>query len=116
MQAERSLPRRVRRWGVTALLHLLQPLARLRGRLEGGLTPWRRRTLPRGGLRLWRRFGLWSERWRDPVARLTALESQLRGAGVSVRRGGPLDDFDLDLRCGTLCSLRLLMAVEEHFE
>src|SRR5207253_309302 len=28
---------------LTAALHLLQPLARLRGRLEEGLTPWRRR-------------------------------------------------------------------------
>src|SRR5437867_6823563 len=28
--------------GLTAFLHLIQPLARLRGRLAGGLTPWRR--------------------------------------------------------------------------
>ena len=28
--------------GLTALLHLLQPLARLRGRLRSALTPWRR--------------------------------------------------------------------------
>src|SRR5207248_454971 len=39
-------PTRVRRRLLTALLHLAQPLARLRGRLNEGLTPWRRRGTP----------------------------------------------------------------------
>jgi len=50
---------------LTGALHLLQPLARLRGRLEEGLTPWRRR----GALRpapLWRSG---SDRSKPPSGR-----------------------------------------------
>src|SRR5207249_10534481 len=35
---------RLKRRLLTAALHLLQPLARLRGRLQYGLAPWRRRS------------------------------------------------------------------------
>src|SRR5256885_1822723 len=34
---------------LTAALHLIQPIARLRGRVQEGLTPWRRRWPPRPG-------------------------------------------------------------------
>src|SRR5439155_26530191 len=37
---------RLRRPLLTAALHLMQPLARLRGRPNQGLTPWRRRGTP----------------------------------------------------------------------
>ena len=30
-------------WGMTTVLHLLQPIARLKGRLQYGLTMWRKR-------------------------------------------------------------------------
>src|SRR3954466_5558790 len=48
---------------LTAALHLLQPAARLRGRLGGGLTPWRRRGEGRG-LPVSRSLTVWSERWQ----------------------------------------------------
>ena len=41
-----SAGERIRRWTLTFTLHLLQPLARLIGRLTHGLTPWRLRFAP----------------------------------------------------------------------
>lgn len=107
--------RRIGLRGLTALLHLLQPAARLRGRLKHGLSPWRRYgrkgayTLPRP-----QTLSLWREAWRAPTAWLEGLESSLRGAGLSVRRGGPFDRWDLEARGGALGGVRVLMAIEEH--
>jgi hypothetical protein len=98
---------------VTALLHLLQPLARLTGRLRSGLTLWRYNasgfTMP------WpRKFAVWTEYWRDPNERLKSFEADIRRAGVYVRRGGDYDRWDLEVRAGLLGFARLLMAVEDH--
>ena len=99
---------------LTAGLHLLQPLARLRGRLREGLTPWR----CRGAVRpapLWRvTTSIWCERWQPPDERLRAIETSLRGAGACVLRGGPHDRWDVEVRGGFLGAARMLMAVEEH--
>jgi O-antigen biosynthesis protein len=97
----------------TALLHLLQPLARLTGRLGSGLTFWRYNaasfTMP------WpRKLAVWTEHWRDPNERLKSFEADLRKAGVYVRRGGNYDRWDLEVREGLLGGARLLMAVEDH--
>src|SRR5262249_55126590 len=80
----RSVWQGARRRGLTALLHLLQPLARLTGRLENGLSPWRTRgprtlAIPRA-----HRAALWSERWQAPVAWLQAFETALADMGARV--------------------------------
>jgi glycosyl transferase family 2 len=103
-----------RLYWLSALLHLLQPLARLRGRIRHGLTPWRARGELRPALPIPRRFAVWTERWRAGDARLAAIEAGLRAAGVFVRRGGDFDRWDLEVRGGLLGSARLLMGVEEH--
>ena len=97
----------------TALLHLLQPLARLTGRLRSGLTFWRYNA---SGFRLpWpSNSAVWTEHWRDPNERLKCFEADLREAGVYVRRGGDYDRWDLEVRAGFPGSARLLMAVEDH--
>jgi len=99
---------------LTAALHLLQPLARLRGRLKEGLTPWR----SRGAVRpapLWPvTTSIWSERWEAPDARLRSIEAALRAAGACVLRGGPHDSWDLEVRGGFVGAARMLMAVEEY--
>jgi len=104
---------RLKRRLLTAALYLLQPLARLRGRLEYGLTPWRRRGAP-GLVSPWRTFAIWSERWQDPDQRLHRIEMDLRAAGAGVRLGGDYDRWDLEVSGGPLASARLLMAVEDH--
>jgi O-antigen biosynthesis protein len=98
---------------VTAFLHLLQPLARLTGRLRSGLTFWRYKAS--GFAMPWpRKLAVWTEHWRDPNERLKCFEADLRKAGAYVRRGGDYDRWDLEVRTGVLGSLRLLMAVEDH--
>ncbi len=99
---------------LTGALHVLQPIARLRGRLREGLTPWR----CHGTLRpapLWPvTISLWCERWEAPTNRLQTIEATLRSAGACVLRGGPHDRWDLEVRGGFLGAARMLMAVEEH--
>ena len=99
---------------LTALLHLVQPLARLRGRLRHGLTPWRARGLARWAAPRPRAFAVWTGRWRAGEARLGGIERALREAGALVRRGGDFDRWDLELRGGLLGSARVLMGVEDH--
>jgi GT2 family glycosyltransferase len=99
---------------LVAWLHFLQPIARLRGRIRFGLTPWRRRgwhgfTWPRT------RVGTaWSESWRGPASWLGEIEERLRAEGAVVTRGGDWDQWDLMVRGGMLGGARVLMAIEEH--
>jgi GT2 family glycosyltransferase len=99
---------------LTAVLHVLQPLARLRGRVASGLTPWRRRApgaraVPRRALRT-----AWSETWHSASDRLEVVERALLERGAAVRRGGGFDRWELELKGGSLGGARLRMAVEEH--
>jgi len=97
-----------------ALLHLLQPLARLCGRLSCGLAPWRRRGPSMLALPWPRTFAIWFEQWRAPSERLQSMESTLRSEGLCVLRGGDFDRWDLEVRGGMLGAARLRTAVEEH--
>ncbi len=100
--------------GLTAWLHVLQPLARLCGRLSHGLTPWRRRGLL-GFLLPWPRTrAVWSERWVAAPERLTRFEEVLQACSTVVLRGGAYDRWDLEVRGGVLGAVRLRMAIEEH--
>ena len=110
----RSLLEKVRLIVVTTLLHLLQPLARLFGRVRWGLTPWRwvkagTPSLPRANS-----IVLWSKVWHAAQDRLEEVESALKRLGVVVRRGGDFDNWDLEIRSGLLGSARLRTVVEEH--
>jgi GT2 family glycosyltransferase len=100
------------RWiALTALLHLLQPVARLAGRLRGERA--RLRTLgfrpPRP-----RRSWLWAETRQEPGAWLEEFEGALRAQGAPVLRGGSYDAWDLELGGSRLGALRACVAVEEH--
>ena len=100
----------------TAGLYLIQPLARLLGRLRHGLTPWRRRqrhgfTLPRQ-----RVVSLWSERWQAPERWLRQVVVALEQQKAIQCCGGAYDRWDLEVWGGVFGSTRLLMAVEEHGE
>ena len=100
--------------GYLGLLFLLQPLARLLGRLENGLTPWRRRgprtmVVPRPRQRV-----MWSQEWQSLETRLRRVEEWLQARGGAVQRGGPFDRWDLESRSGVFASARLLSTSEEH--
>jgi O-antigen biosynthesis protein len=97
-----------------ALLHLLQPMARLYGRLRHGLTPWRRATASDLLVPYRRSLALWTERWRAPEEWLRALEVALRAHRAPPRRGTEFDPWDLEVRANGLGGARLQLAVEEH--
>jgi GT2 family glycosyltransferase len=109
---------KVQRWVLTFAMHLMQPLARLKGRVDHGLTPWRRRgpaaldapSVPHAKAPP----SIWSETWRAPEQWVEALEAAARAQGAIVRRGGDFDAWDLELRGGLFGALRATVAVEEH--
>ncbi len=110
----RSRAQRLRLRGLVALLHLVQPAARLWGRLRHGLDPWRIRKLSRWIFPRRRQTTLWSERWRSPQEWLGELDESLRRTPALVRQGGDYDPFDLSVVGGPFGRARVLLAVEEH--
>ena len=105
-------PRRLR--VLTVLLHLAQPLARLAGRVEHGLAPWKHWSPRRFALPRPRSAELWSEEWRAPEEWLGQIERDLIASGSAVGRGGEFDRWDLQVCGGMLGRVRTLTAVEEH--
>lgn len=105
---------RLKLYGLTAFLHLMQPAARLRGRIKHGLTLWRRRS---GRTPSWPLPGtqtVWSEEWRSIDAWLRAVDSRLRANGAVGYHGGSFDGWDIEVRGGLLGGARLTATVEEH--
>jgi glycosyltransferase involved in cell wall biosynthesis len=100
-------------WTVV-LLHLMQPLARLKGRLVNGLHPWRRHrlTIPRWPFS--KRISLWREQGEDPVTTLEKIQQSLADEGWFARRGGDFDDWDFEVQPSHMVRVRSRMAVEEH--
>ena len=109
----KNLSRRKLRF-LTMTLFLLQPLARLSGRLEYGLTLWRKRHKGTWALPHREHFQIWSEEWKSTETWLTELEALLYKNRVQVQRGGIHDSWDLELREGLSIPTRILMAIEEH--
>jgi GT2 family glycosyltransferase len=115
--AHGSYSRRRRRLRLlTTALYVLQPLARLRGRVHGqprfqlSDVPWTLRGLP---LLRKRRCAHRSEVWREPAAWLADMLEELRGAGAIVCAGRDYEDWDLHVRGGRLGGARLLTAFED---
>jgi O-antigen biosynthesis protein len=109
-----SAPARFALYGLTTVLHFLQPACRLHGRLRHGLTPWRRRgrwgfVVPRVAT-----WSVWSERGWPPATWLRLLEDQLRRHGAPLLRGGDWDRWDLEIRAGSLGRLRVLLTTEDY--
>jgi GT2 family glycosyltransferase len=106
-----SRRRRVMRL-VTTVLHVLHPVARLRGRISNGFGPRLdgvRPAMPRP-----RDLAQWTEHGQSAEERLQGIEAALRTAGTPVRRGGAWDCWDLELGAGALGAARLIGAVEDH--
>jgi glycosyltransferase involved in cell wall biosynthesis len=99
---------------LTAFLHVLQPAARLYGRLAHGLKPWSARVRGRPRPRSRRTWTFWSTQWIDQHERLRAIEHRVAAAGARIQRGGDYDRWDLEVEVGVLVRERLLMSVEEH--
>jgi glycosyltransferase involved in cell wall biosynthesis len=114
-QWRRRPPReRLQLLATTGLLHLLQPLARLSGRMRHGLTPWRLRGPALLRARPRRTWTVWSERWEALDARLRRVEIHIADMELVSVRGGDYDAWDLGVRGGLLAGARLRATVEEH--
>jgi GT2 family glycosyltransferase len=109
-----TIPDKLRLRLLTATLHILQPIARLRGRLRHDLSPWRRRTGEGWRFPTPLRRSVWSEQWRAPDTWVAQVEQRLHGSGTYCARGGVFDRWDLEVRGGLLGSGRLVTAIEEH--
>jgi glycosyltransferase involved in cell wall biosynthesis len=114
VMARRSLPPHAlaARWLLTTLLHVLQPLARMSGRLDA--SPPAGRRARRFTAPVPRVIETWTEAWRSHVDRLRQIESGLRRSGAIVSCGGSFDCWDLQARYGLTASVRIRMGVEEH--
>ena len=110
----RSRAELLRLRAIVAWLHLVQPAARLWGRLRHGLDPWRLRMLSRWTFPRPQRISVWSERWRSAEEWLGELEEALRRTPALVRQGGDFDPWDLSVIGGPFGRARARMAVEEH--
>jgi GT2 family glycosyltransferase len=120
-----AMPARLRRAGgsrrkragmrlLVAGLHVVQPAARLWGRLRHGLDPWRMRSSAGWVLPRVREMSVWTGRARCHSAWLEELDRSLCRTRALVRHGGDCDRWDLALACGLFGGARLLMAVEDH--
>jgi len=100
------------------VLHLIQPLARLYGRLAHGLTPWRTRCSGSTSKFLFQFqptvFTYWSNDWQCTQGWLTEIEKELIFLKLRVKRGGDFDSFDLKIQNGLFSNNKVILAVEEH--
>jgi GT2 family glycosyltransferase len=100
---------------LTAGLYVLQPTARLLGRVKNGLTLWRRKC---GAFRCLVAAPFnditWSEDWRDAPEWLESLRRNFRLLGAITMAGGEYDRWDLHVRGGLFTGARVRLAIEEH--
>jgi hypothetical protein len=99
---------------MVAVLHWLQPIARLRGRLRGGLSPWRHRVAAKLAWPRLRQWAVWTASSKTPEDHLTALHRSLSAGGSVPMQGDAYDRWDLGVRVGPTGVARLLMAIEDH--
>lgn len=98
---------------MTAWLHLIQPAARLLGRVQHGLGPWN-----------WREFGriiplpiidsIWSEEWVAMELRLSELHRILKQSAARIVLGGNFDRWDFSIHGGLFGLVRVAAMMEEH--
>ena len=102
---------------ITAL-HIIQPMARLYGRLKHGLTPWRKMTADvklKLNLAIQTAdFNFWSEKWRSQEEWLSEIENNLVALKARTKRGGDFDRWDLQTRNGISSVSKAIFVIEEH--
>jgi hypothetical protein len=96
------------------LFDLIQPLARLLGRICHGVGPWRRPGELTPPIEWIHRHSIWSEVSQPMEARLRMIEKTLLGKRAVFKRGGDYDPWDLEIRGGLLGCVRVVTMLEEH--
>jgi cellulose synthase/poly-beta-1,6-N-acetylglucosamine synthase-like glycosyltransferase len=103
----------LRRWLLTTLLHLLQPIARLSGRISAGLHPWRKDQFSGFTLPSSCEYSSMCGNWKEAEKKVRAIEDGLREEFSFVIVGGSYANWDLEIRGGVLGGKRMLMATED---
>jgi glycosyltransferase involved in cell wall biosynthesis len=101
------------------LMHIIQPVARLRGRIIHGLTPWRIRgakaSLKHLTLFSPKTLSHWSEaEWKANETWLEEIEQNIISLKARVKRGGDFDRWDIRTRNGLFSTAKAVLTVEEH--
>jgi O-antigen biosynthesis protein len=109
----RSKLRRLALQSLVALLHFVQPAARLLGRVQHGLGPWKWRNLV-AVLPLPVVKSIWSEQWLAIESRLSQLAAILKQSGAAVVVGSDFDPWDFTIHGGLFGGIRTKAMVEEH--
>jgi GT2 family glycosyltransferase len=99
---------------LTAYFHLMQPVARLKGRLKHGLTVWRHRAGKHFVFPRRKSVAVWAEKWQPVESRLSAVQKHIAEQRACVVTGGAYDRWDLGVTSGLLGGARLALAPEEH--
>lgn len=106
-------------FSLISILHLVQPLARLTGRITHGLTPWRMRGVAPDLKNLTflksKVLMLWSEgNWKAPETWLAEIEQNIIALKARVKRGGDFDRWDVKVRNGIFSTAQGILTIEEH--
>jgi len=110
----KSLVRQLRLRTVTAILHLMQPIARLWGRLQRGLSPWRKRSSVKMAIPRRRQLRLWRDTWKAPDQRLRSIEETLRQDHPGAFHGSEYDRWDVEVRAGLFGGARMVLSTEDY--
>lgn len=120
-QANASLPKQYKKLRYHLLiiaLHIIQPAARLYGRVRFGLTPWRKRGAGWSWKYLFvfksKTFLHWSEKWHSAEEYLLAIEKSLITQQMILRRGGDFDRWDIQAGNQLFAYVKSLLTIEEH--
>jgi hypothetical protein len=106
-------------YALIVLLHVIQPVARLRGRIKFGLTPWRIRGAKASLKNLTflkpKTLTHWSEGdWKANETWLEEIEQNIIRLKARVKRGGDFDKWDIKTRNGLFATAKGIITVEEH--
>jgi O-antigen biosynthesis protein len=99
---------------LTGILHTLQPVARLYGRMRYGMSHLRPNRSKSYAFPWTKRYALWIESSRSRENWAEFIQAEISKHGGVVRRGSHFDHWDLEISSGLLSALRLQMTVEEH--
>ena len=101
------------RWMLTTFLHLLQPIARLSGRIAAGLHPWRRRQRRGSKLPFPGNYSELCADWHEAQNLLQQFEDALKTEVSFVVVCDSFASWDLEVRGGMFGGKQIVMAIED---
>lgn len=99
-----------------AMLHIIEPIARVWGRLKGGLTPWRQIRSTSGSFPQTSKY-VWDASLPSRIEKeelLWRMTRTLLEAGAAVHWNGPSDAYDLRVRRGATATATISVVVQQH--